>query len=57
MANCEALDDLPDGAGCAEVWQHLSEKRNAERSDHAEDCPGPPECDDASYCTPQRFWG
>lgn len=22
------LSDLPDGAGCAEVWEHLSENRN-----------------------------
>ncbi len=22
------LDDLPDGAGCAEVWEHLSEGRD-----------------------------
>jgi len=22
------LDELPDGAGCAEVWEHLSEGRD-----------------------------
>jgi len=22
------LNDLPDGAGCAEVWEHLSENRD-----------------------------
>ncbi|MGM0591400.1 MAG: hypothetical protein ACQETI_07190 [Halobacteriota archaeon] len=21
------LDDLPDGAGCTEIWEHLSERR------------------------------
>jgi hypothetical protein len=24
------LDDLEDGCGCAEVWEHLSEGREAE---------------------------
>ena len=24
------LDDLADGCGCAEVWEHLSERRNAD---------------------------
>ena len=24
------LDDLPDGAGCAEVWEHLSEGRDGD---------------------------
>lgn len=23
----EHLDDVEDGCGCAEVWEHLSEKR------------------------------
>lgn len=23
------LGDLPDGAGCAEIWSHLSERREA----------------------------
>lgn len=22
--------DLPDGAGCIEIWEHLSERREAE---------------------------
>ena len=26
------LEDLPDGCGCTEVWEHLSEQR-AERED------------------------
>jgi hypothetical protein len=24
------LNDLPDGAGCAEIWEHLSENRDDE---------------------------
>ncbi|MFB6232650.1 MAG: hypothetical protein ABEH61_00170 [Haloarculaceae archaeon] len=24
------LEDLADGCGCAEVWEHLSERRNSE---------------------------
>jgi hypothetical protein len=24
------LDDIDDGCGCAEVWEHLSERREAE---------------------------
>lgn len=27
------LDDLEDGCGCAEVWEHLSERRAAEADD------------------------
>ena len=23
----EHLEDVPDGCGCAEVWEHLSERR------------------------------
>lgn len=26
----EHLADLEDGCGCAEVWEHLSERREAE---------------------------
>jgi len=26
----EHLDDLADGCGCAEVWEHLSEQRDAD---------------------------
>jgi len=22
------LDDLPDGAGCTEIWEHISENRD-----------------------------
>jgi len=25
------LDDLADGCGCAEVWEHLSERRNEDK--------------------------
>lgn len=25
------LDDVEDGAGCTEIWEHLSESRQAER--------------------------
>jgi hypothetical protein len=24
------LEDIEDGAGCTEIWEHLSEKRNEE---------------------------
>jgi hypothetical protein len=24
----EHLDDLPDGAGCTEIWEHISENRD-----------------------------
>ena len=27
----EYLDDIEDGAGCTEVWEHLSERRESER--------------------------
>jgi hypothetical protein len=27
------LDDMDDGCGCAEVWEHLSERREAEAAD------------------------
>lgn len=26
----EHLDELPDGCGCTEIWEHLSENRSAE---------------------------
>lgn len=32
-ATTEHLDDMDDGCGCAEVWEHLSERRDAEASD------------------------
>jgi len=27
-AEADHLDDLEDGCGCAEVWEHLSERRS-----------------------------
>jgi hypothetical protein len=27
------LQDVEDGCGCAEVWEHLSEERSAQRED------------------------
>jgi hypothetical protein len=27
------LDDIDDGCGCAEVWEHLSERRGSETDD------------------------
>jgi hypothetical protein len=24
----DLLDDIEDGAGCTEIWEHLSERRN-----------------------------
>lgn len=27
------LDDLPDGSGCTEIWEHLSEDRTDDDTD------------------------
>lgn len=32
-ADDEHLQDVPDGAGCTEIWEHLSKKRDGEESD------------------------
>lgn len=29
----EHLQDVPDGAGCAEIWEHLSAKRDDDSGD------------------------
>lgn len=29
----EHLDELPDGSGCTEIWEHLSERRTSSESD------------------------
>ena len=29
----EHLQDLRDGCGCAEIWEHLSERRAEDRAD------------------------
>jgi len=29
----EHLQDLEDGAGCTEIWEHLSEKRSEDSND------------------------
>ncbi len=29
--NTGHVDDIEDGAGCTEIWEHLSENRQAER--------------------------
>lgn len=26
------VTDLPDGAGCTEIWEHLSERRNGSKA-------------------------
>lgn len=31
--NSEHLSDLPDGCGCAEIWEHLSEERELNRGE------------------------
>lgn len=31
--DAEHLADVDDGCGCAEVWEHLSEQREAEREE------------------------
>ncbi len=28
------LDDIDDGCGCAEVWEHLSERRESEADEN-----------------------
>ena len=33
----EYLDDLDDGCGCAEVWEHLSEHREAGRENREDE--------------------
>ena len=33
MSDNDHLANLSDGAGCAEVWEHLSEQREAEGSE------------------------
>jgi hypothetical protein len=33
MSDNDHLANLSDGAGCAEVWEHLSEQREADASD------------------------
>lgn len=37
-ATDDHLDDIPDGAGCTEIWEHLSDRReaDAERSHRQE---------------------
>jgi hypothetical protein len=32
-AETEHLDDVDDGCGCAEVWEHLAEHRGGSRSE------------------------
>jgi hypothetical protein len=31
--DADHLDDLEPGAGCAEIWEHLSERRERAQSD------------------------
>lgn len=31
------LDDLPDGSGCTEIWEHLSGERDADAGDDADE--------------------
>lgn len=31
--DAEHLDDIEDGAGCAEIWERLSERREAARNE------------------------
>lgn len=36
-ADTDHLDDLPDGAGCTEIWEHISEtKERVERRDRSD---------------------
>ena len=32
----EHLQDVPDGAGCTEIWEHLSAKREEESADDSQ---------------------
>ncbi|WP_162833870.1 hypothetical protein [Haladaptatus cibarius] len=27
------LEDVPDGSGCTEIWEHLSERRDADEDE------------------------
>ena len=36
MSDNDHLANLSDGAGCAEVWEHLSEQRDSEASEAAD---------------------
>ncbi|GAA0201965.1 hypothetical protein ACFFQF_02150 [Haladaptatus pallidirubidus] len=27
------LEDVPDGSGCTEIWEHLSERRDADEEE------------------------
>jgi len=31
------LDDVEDGCGCTEIWEHLSERRQQRAADEADD--------------------
>lgn len=31
------LEDVPDGCGCTEIWEYLSERRNQETTDTEEE--------------------
>ena len=54
------LANLSDGAGCAEVWEHLSEQREAEADEDADDesdaetADGAAEADDAPEDAPEQ---
>jgi len=37
MSDNDHLANLSDGAGCAEVWEHLSEQREAEAAEAEDD--------------------
>jgi len=35
-ARDEHLDDLPDGSGCTEIWEHMADHRGREATDAGE---------------------
>jgi hypothetical protein len=37
MSGADHLEDMDDGCGCAEVWEHMSERRAEARAEQADD--------------------
>ena len=37
MSGVDHLEEMDDGCGCVEVWEHMSERRAEARADQADD--------------------
>jgi hypothetical protein len=37
MSGADHLEDMDDGCGCAEIWEHMSERRAEARAEQADD--------------------